>query len=290
MKNDFGNFFFLNRLRIFFRCFAAILPFAIFFSVLGFAIADLQGLFICSTLYFGSAIAIYFLAEGFVEKKYSPVRRLDLERGLISALRRIAQKMNMPPPTLIIFSSPNVSAFVLGRNNYSAKIYVSDGFLFKLKESEVEAALTHLLVQLNSGYVQAICFANVCLSLVPAMKSNMSRRWIRDLLAVWIFSPLLLPVLALLMPSRKQIFNWDKETAIQCGNSFALIAMINRFSNSGLGVSSPGIGISFFGEGLADRPWLEGVVNFLDAFPSAQVRIDQIRRLATYVPKFSSKN
>lgn len=135
---------------------------SIIFSVFGLSTftegygIDFRGLLIFCALFGFTGSFISLAMSKWMAKRATGAQvitepRNEVERWLVTTVKRQADKMGIGMPEVAIYDAPDMNAFATGMNKNNALVAVSTGLLRSMDRREVEAVLGHEIGHVANG-------------------------------------------------------------------------------------------------------------------------------------------
>ena len=117
---------------------------------------NLQGLLVFAALFgFGGSFISLFISKWMAKKgtgaKVIEEPSTQIERWLVSTVRRQAERAGIGMPEVAVYDAPEINAFATGWNRNSALVAVSTGLLNNMSQDEAEAVLAHEVSHVANG-------------------------------------------------------------------------------------------------------------------------------------------
>ena len=186
--------------------------------------------------------AMYFFSDKIALKaaRARPVDALDMPDlyGIVSSL---AQRENMPMPSLHIIDSPQPNAFATGRNPKHAAVAVTTGILDTLDRRELEGVLAHEMAHVKN---RDILIATIAATIAAALSflarmafwGGLGGRRRNDNgigMIIGLVAMILAPIAAAVIQmaiSRAREFEADHDGAESTGSPLALASALQKIS------------------------------------------------------------
>lgn len=227
-----------------------------------------------------------------------PAGGLPAVERIVSSL---AQRENMPMPSLHVIESPQPNAFATGRNPRHAAVAVTTGILELMNEAELEGVLAHELAHVKN---RDILISSIAATIAAAL-SFMTR------MAFWgslggrrsndnnplgaimsILAIILVPIAAMLIQmaiSRSREYHADASGADTTGSPLALASALRKLD---MGTSrvpmdvNPAVSQLFIADplkafGTKGRGGMGGVAKRFSTHPPIEDRIQRLERMAS---------
>lgn len=240
---------------------------------------------------------MYFFSDRIALKsaRARPVEAHEMP-ALYQTVSSLAQRENMPMPSLHVIDSPQPNAFATGRSPKHAAVAVTTGILEMLDHRELEGVLAHELAHIkNRDILIATIAATIAaaLSLLARMAfwGGMGRRrdgngvqMIVGLVAM-ILAPLAAAVIQMAI-SRSREFEADHDGAESTGSPLALASALQKIS---VGAQrhpmqvNPAISQLFIGDpmkGFGGRGGGRQMSKMFSTHPPTEERIARLERMA----------
>lgn len=159
---------------------------------------------------------------------------------LYQTVSSLAQREQMPMPSVHVIDSPQPNAFATGRNPKHAAVAVTTGILEVLDRRELEAVLAHELAHVKNrdiliGTIAATIAAALSLLARMAFWSGMGRRRGSNgaMAIVGIVAMVLVPIAAGVIQmaiSRSREYEADRDGAESTGSPLALASALEKIS------------------------------------------------------------
>jgi heat shock protein HtpX len=119
--------------------------------VVGFALGRESGAIIALLIAAGLNFAMYFYSDKLALRasRAVPVTEDQLPE-VYQIVRALAQRENMPMPSMYFIDSPQPNAFATGRNPHHAAVAVTRGILQLMNRQELEGVLAHELAHVKN--------------------------------------------------------------------------------------------------------------------------------------------
>jgi heat shock protein HtpX len=219
---------------------------------------------------------------------------------LYSMVRNLAQRANMPMPTVAIAPQAQPNAFATGRNPRNAVVCATEGLLRSLPRDEVEGVMAHELMHVKHrdiliGSVAAAIATAISFMAQMAMFASMfggrgNQRGGGNPIAVLAVA-LLAPIAAGLMQmaiSRSREYEADRGAAELLGNGDALARALERIETIATRTPmavAPAQAQAYIHNPLAEASHQKtGGVDVAKLFSTHPPTLDRIRRLREYNP------
>lgn len=172
-----------------------------------------------------------------------PVTELELP-NVYSTVSSLAQREQMPMPSVYLIDSPNPNAFATGRSPKHAAVAVTTGILELLDHRELEGVLAHELAHVKNRDILISTIAATlaaALSFVARMAfwSNLGGRRSNDNGAsaiLGLVAMIVVPIAAALIQmsiSRSREYEADRDGATTTGSPLALATALEKISAVG---------------------------------------------------------
>lgn len=240
---------------------------------------------------------MYFFSDKIALKsaKARPVEANEMP-GLYQTVSSLAQRENMPMPSLHVIDSPQPNAFATGRSPKHAAVAVTTGILEMLDNRELEGVLAHELAHVKN---RDILIATVAATIAAALSllarlafwGGVGRRRNGNgiQLIVGLAAMILAPVAAAVIQmaiSRSREFEADHDGAESTGSPLALASALQKIS---VGTQrhpmavNPAISQLFIGDplkGLRGRRGAGQMSRMFSTHPPTEERIARLEKMA----------
>ena len=184
---------------------------------------------------------IYFFSDriALASAKAKPVEAHEMP-NYYSTVSSLAQRENMPMPSLYVIDSPQPNAFATGRNPKKAAVAVTTGIVEMLDHRELEGVLAHELAHVRN---RDVLIATVAATIAAALSfmarmafwTGMGRRRNDNAITaiVGLVAMILAPIAAAVIQmaiSRSREFEADHDGAESTGSPLALASALEKIS------------------------------------------------------------
>lgn len=206
------------------------------FMAVGAVIGGEAGMGIALVFALGTNLFAYWNADRIVLRMYG-AREVDASSApeLVSIVRRLATRAQLPEPKVYIVDNPQPNAFATGRNPENAAVAATSGLLKLLNRAEIEAVMAHELAHVKNRDTLIMTLTATIAGAISMLahfglffggNRNNPLGLVGTILVV-----LLAPLAAMLVQmaiSRTREFAADKTGAEICGNPMALASALSK--------------------------------------------------------------
>ena len=211
------------------------------FVGLGFLLGGVSGGAIALVFAVVLNFGIYFFSDriALASAKAKPVEAHEMP-DYYSTVSSLAQRENMPMPSLYVIDSPQPNAFATGRSPKKAAVAVTTGIVEMLDHRELEGVLAHELAHVRN---RDVLIATVAATIAAALSfmarmafwTGMGRRRNDNAITaiVGLVAMILAPIAAAVIQmaiSRSREFEADHDGAESTGSPLALASALQKIS------------------------------------------------------------
>ena len=211
------------------------------FVGLGFLLGGASGGAIALVFAVVLNFGIYFFSDriALASAKAKPVEAHEMP-NYYSTVSSLAQRENMPMPSLYVIDSPQPNAFATGRSPKKAAVAVTTGIVEMLDHRELEGVLAHELAHVRN---RDVLIATVAATIAAALSfmarmafwTGMGRRRNDNAITaiVGLVAMILAPIAAAVIQmaiSRSREFEADHDGAESTGSPLALASALEKIS------------------------------------------------------------
>lgn len=211
------------------------------FVFAGIQIAGEQGAIMAFLVALGMNFFSYFFSDKLILSRYKAVQvNENSASGLLSIVRNLCQKSNMPMPKVYIIPEQTPNAFATGRNPNNAAVAVTEGLLNLLNKDEIEGVLAHELSHVRhydilTGSIAAVIAGAIAMlanfaKLGMARQSNQKQSGGVGVIVLAIIMPLAATIIQMAI-SREREYKADKGAALITGKPEHLASALAKLEN-----------------------------------------------------------